>query len=323
MSDQQPETTDQKLKSYKGLEYDLNDPRFEGLSKNAIKRLLKEDLWQKNKPDRIKSQREKDKLKRRTRAQMAEQGLVAPAPKRLRSKDMVIGNRTIVIDCAFSEYMNDKEMDSIQSQLVRCYSANRTSKEGAEMVITGFDDRLKEALEKKTPSYDHWLHIQFKPESYEELYDKDKLVYLSADSDNVAHELDPEKIYIIGGIVDKNRHKNLCQNKAAKQGIATAQLPIGDYIQMSSRKVLTVNQVYEIMMKWIEYRDWEKAFTDVIPQRKLKDSVLLSEQASASPKQADNAEVPVASTEGTSAVPPASVEQSATNPADQDPTSKN
>ena len=30
-------------------------------------------------------------------------------------------------------------------------------------------------------------------------------------------QLDPEAIYIIGGIVDRNRHKMLCYNKAVGQ----------------------------------------------------------------------------------------------------------
>lgn len=37
---------------------------------------------------------------------------------------------------------------------------------------------------------------------------------------------------------------------------------------MSSRFVLTTNQVVEIMLKYLEFRDWKKAFMEVIPQRK-------------------------------------------------------
>lgn len=45
----------------------------------------------------------------------------------------------------------------------------------------------------------------------------DKLVYLTADAAEELHQLDSAGIYIIGGLVDRNRHKNICQNKAAEQ----------------------------------------------------------------------------------------------------------
>lgn len=32
---------------------------------------------------------------------------------------------------------------------------------------------------------------------------------------------------------------------------------------------MTVNQVLEIMLRWLEVKDWEKAFLSVIPKRKL------------------------------------------------------
>ncbi len=76
-------------------------------------------------------------------------------------------------------------------------------------------------------------------------------VYLSADSEHVLTELDPKKAYIIGGIVDRNIHKGLCESKARQQGIVTAKLPIEDHIELAGNKVLTVNQVFAMLVEWV------------------------------------------------------------------------
>jgi tRNA (guanine9-N1)-methyltransferase len=61
----------------------------------------------------------------------------------------------------------------------------------------------------------------------------------------------------------------LCQNKAEKLEIRTARLPIGAYIDnLPTRKVLTVNQVFQILTEYIDKRDWKAAFEAVIPIRK-------------------------------------------------------
>lgn len=67
-------------------------------------------------------------------------------------------------------------------------------------------------------------------------------LYSAADSPNELGDLDPGKAYIIGGLVDRNRHKNLCAGKAAEQGIATARLPVSQFFKLSASAVLTVNQ---------------------------------------------------------------------------------
>ena len=60
-------------------------------------------------------------------------------------------------------------------------------------------------------------------------------------------------------------------DKANRYGIRAAQLPIGRYLQnLPTRKVLTVNQVFEILVKWVETRDWEEALYSVIPKRKFQ-----------------------------------------------------
>ena len=94
------------------------------------------------------------------------------------------------------------------------------------------------------------------------------LVYLTSDSPHTLDRLSPYTSYIIGGIVDKNRHKGICYKRACERGIPTAKLPIGEYMTMQSRTVLTTNHVVEIMLKWLDTGDWGEAFLSVIPKRK-------------------------------------------------------
>jgi len=101
-------------------------------------------------------------------------------------------------------------------------------------------------------------------------------VYLSSDSDETLAELKPYSTYIVGGLVDKNREKGICHKRAVQEGVRTARLPIGDYMDMASRKVLATNHVNEIMLRWLECGNWGEAFMKVIPKRKgghLKDQV--------------------------------------------------
>ena len=53
-------------------------------------------------------------------------------------------------------------------------------------------------------------------------YPKEKIVYLSADAKETLTELKPDELYIIGGIVDRNRYKNLTFDKASRLNIRTA-----------------------------------------------------------------------------------------------------
>lgn len=97
------------------------------------------------------------------------------------------------------------------------------------------------------------------------------MVYLTSDSPNVLGEVNESKAYIIGGLVDHNHHKGLCYELAVQRGIAHAQLPITEFVKLKSRKVITVNQVFEILLGFTETKDWKEAFFKVIPARKMEE----------------------------------------------------
>lgn len=101
-----------------------------------------------------------------------------------------------------------------------------------------------------------------------ELKTQGEVIYLTSDSENTLDRLKPYSTYIIGGLVDKNRHKGICYKNACDRSTRTAKLPIQEYMDMQSRYVLATNHVVEIMIRWLECGDWGEAFMKVMPKRK-------------------------------------------------------
>ncbi|XP_015425491.1 PREDICTED: tRNA methyltransferase 10 homolog A isoform X3 [Myotis davidii] len=91
--------------------------------------------------------------------------------------------------------------------------------------------------------------------------------------------LHPVQFYLTshGGQLKKNMDENdkgwvnwkgLTYKQASDHGIDHAQLPLGNFVKMNSRKVLAINHVFEIILEYLETRDWQEAFFTVLPQRK-------------------------------------------------------
>ncbi|PVH16940.1 uncharacterized protein CXQ87_004498 [Candidozyma duobushaemuli] len=185
-------------------------------------------------------------------------------------------NVEVVMDCDFDDLMSDKEIVSLSNQITRCYSAMRHSTHEVPLTITSFNKRLRERFENTLPDHSKWKNIKFEGDASlsdfisKKGYEPSKVTYLTADTENELEELTVGETYIIGGIVDKNRHKRLCLDKAKELGLKVARLPIGKFIKMNGRQVLATSHVYEIMCMWFEQqKDWEKAFNSVLPPRKL------------------------------------------------------
>ncbi|KAI4281234.1 MAG: hypothetical protein L6R38_003863 [Xanthoria sp. 2 TBL-2021] len=239
----------------------------------------------------------------------------APAAKKPKTSKPVQLPVSFVIDCNFDDLMRDNERTSLASQLTRSYSENHKAPFKSHLFVSSFGGLLKQRFDTVLAGHHHnWKGVKFLEGDFEaaasdaaDLMKTDRggrlagafqktedeqdaeatstsgeIVYLTSDSPETLIELKPYSTYIIGGIVDKNRHKGICYKRAMDRGVRTAKLPIGDYMRMASRFVLATNHVVEIMLRWLEMGDWAKAFVEVIPQRKggvLKDAMTSLDKA--------------------------------------------
>ncbi|KAF7510832.1 hypothetical protein GJ744_005932 [Endocarpon pusillum] len=222
-------------------------------------------------------------------------------PKRISNTLLPI---TLIIDCAFDDLMHDTERTSLSSQITRSYSDNYRARYKAHLAISSFGGKLRERFDTLlSQHYKNWKGVRVLEEDYveaaerakewmggekggklagaftvdsqghseqsvEKLRSQGETIYLTSDSENTLDRLKPYSTYIIGGLVDKNRHKGICYKSACERGIKTAKLPIGEYMEMQSRFVLATNHVVEIVIRWLECGDWGQAFLKVIPKRK-------------------------------------------------------
>ena len=264
------------------------------LSKNQQRRLRREadreTFLEQRRLKRVEKRRREQEKRRMAR----ESGLEVPAarvrPRRNRNRNQSdqpgesepVGGAgvTMVVDMGFENKMMDGECKSMAKQLAHCYACHRRAKldKPVQFIVSDFDadscPRTEAALARLT--YQNWTGMRFQKKSFMELErddggddGRDKIVYLTADSPNVLTELREDEVYVLGGIVDRNRYKNLCLDKAIENGVRHAQLPISQYIDLKSRRILTVNQVFQIMMAYLECRDWQQAFVSIIPPRKF------------------------------------------------------
>jgi hypothetical protein len=177
----------------------------------------------------------------------------------------------------------------VGKQIVRCYSSNRRVTNKVKLRCTGLHPDNKPVWDFLNGcSSGHWeeaqpdhvretdsFHTAIREWGFEEEIKRESQrrgkslvpIYLTADADEELQTLSPEYVYIIGGIVDRNRLKGVTLERAQQQGIRTAKLPISSYISLTRRHVLTTNHVFAILLEFLQQPDWERAFLTVLPKR--------------------------------------------------------
>ncbi|KAJ7514334.1 hypothetical protein O6H91_23G039700 [Diphasiastrum complanatum] len=262
------------------------------LSKNSQKQLLKLERYQLKKKERKAAEKERRHRETEWKRPEWETKLAAlPAElqdralherkiarearreqssiKRERLRHGMQSAQNLVLDLDFCELMKPTELISLAQQVMYSYAANTRANQPMRLSLTGCRGDIRAQLEKVS-GFSNWL-LHKEERSYLDVFEERKadLVYLTADSEHLLDKLEESKIYIVGGLVDRNRWKGITYKKAQEQGISTARLPIAENLKIAASKVLTVNQVVEILLGFMESRDWAKVLVAAIPHRKL------------------------------------------------------
>ena len=261
------------------------------ISKKQQKRLLKVARHEATKSEYRAKQKEKRKRNRQNRQNTNNElpeGSKKPG-KPFSKEDFITACKSsfgILIDCNWEDLHNDRAIVSLGQQIMYSYGVNRRALIPSQIHVTGVGNRLKSTFEKV--KYEGWVGIDITSNDFNfpsivntndsntngnsQLFTSSSKtpVYLTSESENTLTTLDTNCIYLIGGIVDRNKFKGITHEKALKMNIPTAKLPIKEHAELTSSTVLTVNHVVEILLKFAETKSWQEAIDCILPTRKRK-----------------------------------------------------
>ncbi|KAM6227445.1 tRNA methyltransferase 10 homolog B isoform 1-T1 [Spheniscus humboldti] len=172
----------------------------------------------------------------------------------------------LCVDLGVADCMTQKETSRLASQIRRLYGANRRAEKPFWLCLTEFvvGSLIYEECFRMNDGFSNYL-MDTTQESYLDLFPLDAIVYLTPDSENALEDIDPNKVYVLGGLVDESIHKKLTLQRAQEQSLQTARLPIREYMVKTVNtknyhsETLAINQVFDVLSTYYETRSWPAA----------------------------------------------------------------
>ncbi|EER03868.1 tRNA methyltransferase complex GCD14 subunit domain containing protein [Perkinsus marinus ATCC 50983] len=186
------------------------------------------------------------------------------------------GNPIIAFNCGFTDQMQEKEITSLAKQLQLAYNTLKRSKESCvQFHLVGMDSALETRLHPQ--GYENWkVHIDKGP--YWDTFAGHDIVVLTPDAVEDLEAVEKDKVYVIGGLVDRTIAKNetfsqanrLDPAPAAGGSIVLRKLPVREYLPNVTLPVLNINTVVEILFAVLEKGSsaWSEVLESLVPQRK-------------------------------------------------------
>uniref|UniRef100_A0A8C0CLR5 tRNA (guanine(9)-N(1))-methyltransferase n=1 Tax=Balaenoptera musculus TaxID=9771 RepID=A0A8C0CLR5_BALMU len=132
----------------------------------------------------------------------------------------------LCIDLSMTHHMSKKELSRLAGQIRRLYGSNKKADRPFWICLTGFttDSPLYEECLRMNDGFSSYL-LDITEEDCFSLFPLETLVYLTPDSEHALEDVDLNKVYILGGLVDESIQKKVTLQKAQEHSVKTARLP--------------------------------------------------------------------------------------------------
>ncbi|XP_049629824.1 tRNA methyltransferase 10 homolog B [Suncus etruscus] len=181
----------------------------------------------------------------------------------------------LCIDLSMTHHMSKKELSRLAGQIRRIYGSNKKVDRPFWICLTGFttDSALYEECLRMNDGFSNYL-LDITEEDCFSVFPLETLVYLTPDSEHALEDIDPNKVYILGGLVDESIQKKVTFQKAQEHSVKTARLPIQEYMVKNQNEknyhseILAINQVFDILSTYSETQNWPEALKKGVSSRK-------------------------------------------------------
>lgn len=178
----------------------------------------------------------------------------------------------VCIDLGWNDTMSEKERKSLCRQIAYSYNSLRKCIEDdrtpMSLSVCGLDDVIAQSLTHVANGWKSWP-IEIHEKKLEDVHTVGSIVYLTHDATDVLDKLDEKDVYVIGGIVDRNRLKGATMEKARRLGVRAAKLNLDENVTIThGTPVLTVNHCVDILLNASNGMTWKDAYLRVLPPRK-------------------------------------------------------
>lgn len=177
-----------------------------------------------------------------------------------RKRDLLIERLTrgmqeginVCVDLSYDDTIhNYRERCSLVKQLTLVYAYLKQSPASMHLHLASINPAspLTEKLHKM--GFENWYASRHegRPES---VWDPSRIVILSPDATETLETLESDKIYVIGGIVDRTVRKAATLTTAQQIGAQTRRLPLREHLGSMVTHVLNVDHVFRILCDYQE-----------------------------------------------------------------------